>query len=212
VIPFITEELWQQVAPLALRYGERGEQTLTGDALASARANRDFSIMTQQFPQSEPSKIDESAEAWMKQLRELVDACRALRGEMNIPPGQKLPLMVTGDNTQIATYEPYIKSLARIERVEAVDALPEDSIAPVQIVGDYQVMLMVEIDRDAERERLSKELQRVDGEIAKAQAKLSNQKFTERAPEAVVTQERERLAAFQSTRDQLDEQLQRLAA
>ncbi|MGB7300452.1 MAG: valine--tRNA ligase [Burkholderiaceae bacterium] len=210
VIPFITEELWQQIAPLAMRYGEQGVQSLTGDALAKARDNRQFSVMTQRFPQAEPAKIDEQAEQWMDGLRALVDACRGLRGEMNISPGEKHPLLLTGDQAQIVSYEPYIKSLARISEVKAVDMLPEDSIAPVQIVGDFQVMLMVQIDRAAEAERLGKELTRIEAEIVKAQTKLNNPQFAQRAPEKVVNQERDRLAGFEATRNQLREQINRL--
>mgnify|MGYP003674647174 FL=1 len=210
VMPFITEALWQAVAPLAHRYGERGEQTLQGDALAAAIDEQRFSIVTQRYPASEPAKIDARAEEWMSELRALVDACRALRGEMNIPPGQKLPLMATGDAARLSSFTPYLTTLARLESVDIADALPTDSLAPVQIVGNSQLMLMVEIDRDAERQRLGKEVERLSGEIKKAQGKLGNASFVERAPEAVVAQERERLARFESTLEQLREQLARL--
>jgi valyl-tRNA synthetase len=210
IIPFITEELWQQVAPLAMRYGERGDQQLSGTDLEAARAERRYSVMMQRYPESQPNKIDEKAEQWMTGLRELVDACRALRGEMGISPGEKHPLMITGDQQRTQEYEPYIKLLAKVSEVQAVDTLPEDSIAPVQIVGDSRVMLMVEIDRDEERARLTKELGRIETEIGKASGKLGNAKFTERAPAEVVAQERERLAGFESTRDRLNEQISRL--
>ncbi len=211
VMPFITEGLWQAVAPLAHRYGERGEQTETGAELGRAIAAQKYSIVTQRYPQSEPGKIDETAEAWVAEIRSLVDACRALRGEMAIPPGKKLPLMVTGNRVRLQAFAPYLMTLARLESVEVVDQLPADSIAPVQIVDDKRLMLMVEIDRDAEQARLSKEAARLTGEIKKANGKLSNVSFTERAPAQVVEQERERLQKFEETLSRVNEQLENLA-
>lgn len=210
VIPFITEALWQAVAPLAHRYGERGEQTLSGAELSAALASQQFSIVTQRYPQSETGKIDEKAETWVADLRALIDACRALRGEMAIAPSQKIPLMATGNSARLAAYSPYLMSLARLASVEIVDELPSDSIAPVQIVDDSRLMLMVEIDREAEHARLSKEANRLTIEITKAHGKLSNASFTERAPAAVVAQERERLARFEDTVKRLNEQLAKL--
>ncbi|GAA4403210.1 valine--tRNA ligase [Quisquiliibacterium transsilvanicum] len=210
VIPFITEALWQKVAPLAGRYGERGEQTLAGEALAAAVAERRFSIMTQRYPQAEPAKIDEAAEAWVAELKAMVDACRALRGEMSISPAQKLPLVAAGDRTRLAGQAPYLQALAKLSEVEIAGELPAGSIAPVQIVGATRLMLKVEIDVAAERERLGKEIARIEGEIRKAQGKLGNASFVERAPAAVVAQERERLEAFGATVQRLQEQLARL--
>ncbi|ODU66555.1 MAG: valine--tRNA ligase [Lautropia sp. SCN 66-9] len=210
IIPFITEELWQKVAPLAMRYGERGEQTLTGEALAAAQAEQRFTIMTQVYPKAESQKIDTTAEAWVAELKSLIDACRALRGEMSISPAQRLPLVAAGDAARLAGFAPYLRSLAKLEAVEVVAELPADSLAPVQIVGDARLMLKVEIDVAAERQRLDKEIARIDGEIAKAQAKLGNASFVERAPAAVVEQERGRMAAFGATLERLREQRQRL--
>ncbi|MFA7505923.1 MAG: class I tRNA ligase family protein, partial [Burkholderiaceae bacterium] len=210
LIPFITEELWQKVAPLAHRYGERGEQVLVGAELEAARNEKRHSIMTQPAPLGEPERIDEAAEAWVAGLRAVVDACRALRGEMGLSPAQRLPLVAEGDAGQLGAWAPYLKALARLSEVELVDALPTDSYAPVQIVGQSRLMLRVEIDIAAERERLGREIARVDGEIARAGAKLGNPKFAERAPAAIVAQERERLAGFESLRAKLAEQLQRL--
>ncbi|MEZ5649289.1 MAG: valine--tRNA ligase [Burkholderiaceae bacterium] len=210
LIPFITEALWQQVAPLARRYGERGQQTLDGDALAMAVAEGRFSIMTQRFPNGEPARIDAAAESWISELRRWVDACRALRGEMGVAPGQRLPLMVAADAAQVRAFAPYLAALARLSSVDPVAQLPEDALAPVQIVDDARLMLMIEIDRDAERERLGKELARIESEIGKCRGKLGNASFVERAPAAVVDQERERLAQFESTLSRLNEQLERL--
>jgi valyl-tRNA synthetase len=210
VMPFITEELWQKVAPLARRYGERGDQALSGEALELAVAKQQYSIMTQRYPEAEASKIDEAAEAWAVELKAQVDACRALRGEMGISPAQKLPLVAAGPRERLASFAPYLKALARLEAVEIVGELPSGSHAPVQIVGDAQLMLKVEIDLDAERLRLDKEVARLEGEIAKAQGKLGNEGFVARAPAVVVEQERSRLASFHDTVTRLREQRARL--
>jgi len=210
IIPFITEELWQKVAPLAQRYGEQGEQHLEGAALAQAQAERRFSVMSQRYPKAELSKIDEVSEAWVAELKSMVDACRALRGEMEISPAQKLPLVAAGDVARLTGFAPYLRALSRLSEVEVAEALPEGSLAPVQIVGATRLMLKVEVDVAAERERISKEIARIRGEIGKAEGKLGNASFVERAPAAVVAQERERVAAFGATLARLEEQLARL--
>jgi len=210
IMPFVTEELWQKVAPLAQRYGERGVQTLAGDALARALAERAHSIMTQPYPRAEPARIDERSEAWVGELKAMIDACRALRGEMGISPAQRLPLVAAGDAQQLRAFAPYLQALAKLSAVEVVAALPAASVAPVQIVGETRLMLQVEIDVGAERERLGREIARVQGELDRAQAKLGNASFVDRAPAAVVAQERERVAAFASTLARLREQLARL--
>ncbi|RPH67180.1 MAG: valine--tRNA ligase [Burkholderiales bacterium] len=210
VMPFITEELWQRIAPRAHRYGERGVQQLSGTGLDDAIAARRYSIMTQRYPEAEPSKIDAQAEAWVDALKAMTDACRALRGEMGISPAQRLPLVAAGDRARLAGFAPYLKALARLDAVEVVDALPTGSVAPVQIVGDAQLMLKVEIDVDAERQRLDREIARVEGEIRKAEARLGNDSFVERAPAAVVEQERARASGFAAMLDRLRDQRARL--
>jgi valyl-tRNA synthetase len=210
MIPFITEALWQKVAPLAQRYGERGVQRLEGDALAAALAEGRHSIVVQRFPVAEPGKLDAASEASVAELKSMVDACRALRGERGISPAQRLPLVVAGPHERAAAHAPYLQVLAKLSGVECVATLPADAVAPVQIVGDFRLMLKVEIDVAAERERLDREIARVDGEIRKANGKLSNASFVERAPAAVVAQERERLAGFESTLERLREQRERL--
>jgi valyl-tRNA synthetase len=210
IIPFITEELWQKVAPIAHRYGERGEQQLTGEALADAVAQRRYSIATQRWPEAEPAKIDPASEAAVAELRSMIDACRALRGEMGVSPAERMPLVVAGPRERAAGYAPYLQALAKLSAVELADALPADSIAPVQVVGDFRLMLKVEIDVAAERERLDREIARVEAEAVKARGKLSNASFVERAPAAVVAQERDRLAGFETTAARLREQRARL--
>ena len=186
VIPFITEELWQKVAPLA---GKNGA-----------------SIMLQKYPQPESAKIDEAAERHIDLLKQLVSSCRTLRGEMNIAPSQKLPLLAQGDAVQLRAIAPHLMALARLSEVLVVNELPGDD-APVSIVGDFKLMLKVEIDVAAERERLAKEIARLETETTKAQAKLANESFVVKAPPLVVAQEKERLARFSATLEQMRAQL-----
>jgi valyl-tRNA synthetase len=193
IIPFITEELWQKVSVVA---GKRNASDVT-------------SISVQAFPLSQAEKIDEEAEAAITELKAQIDAIRALRGEMSVPPSQKAPLIAVGDQATLARNAPYLESMARLSEVKIVDALP-DVGAPVQVVGTVRLMLQIEIDVAAEKIRLDKEIARLEGEIGKANAKLSNASFVERAKPAVVEQEKARLVQFQETLDKVREQRQRL--
>ena len=189
IIPFITEELWQSVAPLA---GCKSE-----------------SICLQAYPMADHTKIDKQANERMMLLKELINACRTLRAEMNLSPAQKIPLIASGDRTTLQEFVPYLQALAKLSQIEIVEQLPETE-APVQIIGDYKLLLHIEIDKAQECERLNKEIVRLDSEINKAQGKLGNAGFIERAPQAVVAQERERLAQFSATREKLLLQQERL--
>jgi valyl-tRNA synthetase len=171
--------------------------------------------MIQPYPIANEALISESAEAWMAQLKDLTNATRNLRGEMKLSPSVRVPLIVEPgnvlDHANMAGFAPFIQSLGKLAEVQIVDALPE-SPAAVSIVGTTKLMLKVEIDVAAERERLSKEIARIEGEIAKATSKLSSESFVARAPAAVVAQEKERLANFSATIDKMREQLGKLAA
>ena len=210
IMPFITEELWQKVAPLAHRYGEQGKQGSDVATLAQAIENQTFSIMQQRFPVAETAKFDPISEAWVTELKSLVDACRALRGEMNISPALRLPLMIASESTGIEQTIPYLKALAKLESVSLAKQLPAESKAPVQMAGPHRLMLDIKIDIGAEKARLSKEIGRISGEIEKLQLKLANEGFVARAPAAVVAQERVRVEGFSQTRAKLAEQLARL--
>ena len=189
IIPFITEELWQKVAPLAGKSGD--------------------TIMLASYPVSQPEKIDAIAEAFVASLKESIDAVRNLRGEMNVSPALRVPLFITGDASVIAPQLPYLTALAKISDAQLVALLP-DANAPVALTSTAKWMLDIKIDVAAESARLSKEIVRLENEVGKAHAKLGNASFVERAPAAVVDQEKKRLAEFEVTVAQLKIQLQKL--
>ena len=200
LIPFITEELWQKVAPVAGKVPSPGK----------GRAEGGVSIMLQAYPRADLTRCDEKSEAWVATLKSMVNACRSLRGEMNLSPAQRVPLIIaTGtaadDAATLTAFAPYISSLARLSEVQIVTELPNDDAA-VAIAGAFRLMLKVEIDVAVERERLNKEIARLQGEIAKTQGKLSNTSFVDRAPAAVVEQERKRMEEFSATLGQLQAQ------
>jgi valyl-tRNA synthetase len=165
--------------------------------------------MLARWPQPRPERIDEAAEQAVAALKELTNAARNLRSEMGLNPGQRVPGFVQA-GPEVASHLPYLQALARLSEVKLVATLP-DAQSPVAVTGSGKVMLHVEIDRAAERERLAKEAARLDGEIAKAEAKLGNASFVERAPANVVEQEKKRLADFRAKLDDLRAQLARLA-
>jgi valyl-tRNA synthetase len=203
VIPFITEALWQKVAPLAASYPE-------------GKAEGEASIMVQRYPVAEPKKIDEAAERWVSDLKTIIDAARNLRGEMNLSPATKVPLLATGNAERLRTFAPYAQALARLSEVQIiVDEATLDAQAagaPIAIVGNDKLVLKVEIDVAAESERLSKEIARLTAEVSKCNAKLQNESFVAKAPPAVVEQEQKRLAEYQTTIGKLTAQLARLPA
>jgi valyl-tRNA synthetase len=201
VVPFITEALWQKVAPLT-------------DAYPEGAAEGEASIMVQPYPVAEPKKIDESAEQWAADLKAVIDACRNLRGEMNLSPATKVPLLATGNAERLTTFAPYAQALARLSEVRIIaDEAQLDNEAhgaPIAIVGSDKLVLKVEIDVAAERERLSKEIARLNAEVSKCNAKLQNESFVAKAPPAVVEQEQKRLAEYLTTIGKLTAQLTRL--
>jgi len=193
IIPYITEELWQAVSVAA---GKR-------------RADEATSISVQPYPVPDATRLDAEAVAHMAQLQAQVDAVRALRNDMRLTPAQRVPLIARGDAQALTRNRPYLMALARLDSVQIVEHLP-DVGAPVQVVDTTELMLHVEIDVAAERARLGKEATRLEGEITRAHAKLANPKFVERAPAAVVAQERDRMTQFQQTLDKIHAQLTRL--
>ena len=198
IAPFITAELWERVAPVAGRKPE-------GDA---------HGIVVAPYPKAQLERVDPAADAFVAQLKALVGSVRNLRSEMKLPPAKALPMLVVGDLGFVASAEPLLRALCRLEAVETFDDDASFAAAteglPVSVVGETRVALRVEIDVDAERTRIDKEIERHDREIAKADAKLADERFVSRAPAAVVEQERKRLADFRDTLARLHEQRARL--
>ncbi|HHV48911.1 MAG TPA: valine--tRNA ligase [Rhodocyclaceae bacterium] len=191
LIPFITEELWQTVAPIA-------------------GAKTHDSIMLAAYPQADLTRIDTAAEAKVDRLKALAYACRNLRGEMGISPAQRTPLLVAGGGEEIREFAPILQALGKLSEVHIVDDMPADAVAPVAVVGEIRLMLQVEIDVAAEKERLKKEIEKLEKQIAIAQGKLGNESFVARAPAAVVEQEKQRVAEFTATLEKLKPQLAKL--
>jgi valyl-tRNA synthetase len=196
--PFITSELWERVAVVA------GRKAPGSDALLARAA----------YPVAQPERIDAGADAWMARLKDIVGTVRALRSEMGLSPAQRVPLAAGGDTSALGAMAPLLQALAKVSKVELLgdEAAFQraSSQSPVAMSGGARLALLVEIDVAAERERLGKEVARLEGEIIKARAKLANESFVARAPAAVVQQEQQRVADFSATLTQLRDRLARL--
>jgi len=198
LIPFITEELWQKVAPVAGRSGE--------------------SVSIAAYPVSQPERIDTAAIAQIAKLKQLVDACRNLRGEMKVSPASRLPLYAVASNAAEAAFiqqsAPVLQALAKLSEVKVFDDEAAWAAAaqasPVAVVGEARVCLHMEVDVAAEKVRLGKEAERLQTEITKANGKLGNEAFVAKAPPAVIEQEKKRVADFTATLEKVKEQRARL--
>ncbi len=199
IIPFITEELWQTVAVVA----------------GKKNSDETRSLMREPYPQFNPTMIDASAEQEIANLKQIIEAIRALRSEMGLSPANKVPLIISHDNHPkqqefLLQCANYLSALGKLSDVHIVSALP-NSPAPVQIVGNTRLMLEVEMDVGAEIDRLTKEAKKIELEIQKASQKLNNKAFVDKAPEAVVAQEQERLKQFNIQFERLMKQLKQLS-
>ena len=194
ITPFITAELWSAVATVAGRKPAGGVD----------------SIVVAPYPKPQLERIDAAADAWVARLKGVVGACRTLRSEMTLSPAARVPLYVHGDAAFIEEAAPLLKALAKLSEVKLfaseTDYAAATRTSPVVVSGNARLGLHVEIDVAAERERLGKEILRLEGEIVKANAKLGNPSFVARAPAAVVAQETQRVAEFAATLVRLREQ------
>ncbi|MCP9758771.1 valine--tRNA ligase [Aquitalea sp. S1-19] len=191
IMPFITEELWQTVAPLA-------------------NAKNSESIVIAAWPVAVPEKINAASNARMDAFKDMVNAVRNLRGEMNLGPAVKAPLFVEGAD-DCADFLPYIKLLCRISEASIVTALPADSDAPVAISGNARMMLKVEIDKAAESARINKEIGKTEAELARLNGKLEKPGYIDKAPAHLVERDKAQLAEFSDKLDKLKAQLVKLA-
>ena len=196
LMPFITEEIWEQVAE---RAGVEGD-----------------TIMLRAYPEPDDGAADEAAIADIEWVKQFILGIRQIRGEMDIPPGKPLPVILqhAGDVDERRSTE-HAHLLQRVGRVETIAVLvdgEEPPAAATALLGDMRLLVPMKglIDVDAERARLNKQVDKVRAELAKANGKLGNEKFVNNAPPAVVAQERDRVTEFEKTLSQLQEQLEKL--
>lgn len=190
IMPFITEELWQVVAPLA--------NAKTAD-----------SIMLAAYPQADKEQIVQTAFDKMAALKDLVEEVRKLRGEMGIVPNVKAPLFVEG-SAELEGLLKYLPSLTRLTEAKLVDSLPEAEDAPVAVCNGARLMLKVEIDKAAETARLSKEAEKLQKALDKLNAKLSKPGYTEKAPAHLVEKDKADLAELTDKMGKVEGQLAKL--
>ena len=195
-MPFITEEIWQRIAPLA---GVQGE-----------------TIMLAPFPAPEQDKLDSTAEADTEWLKEVITAIRNIRGEMRIPPGKALPLYLhNGDEEDRRRLEENRNFLSRLAKLENIVWLsPEQSAPPsvTQLVGRMEILVPMAglIDKTAELDRLGKEIHKLKQEVGRADERLKNPGFADRAPAEVVAKERDKLNEYRSQLAKLEEQAEKI--
>ncbi len=189
IMPFITEELWQTVAPLA-------------------KAKDADSLIVAAWPQVNAQLISESALAQMAGLQDLMHAIRNLRGEMGLAPSIKAPLFIEGG--QMAAFLPYLPMMARLNSAEMVDVLPEAEDAPVAVCQGARLMLKVEIDKAAERARLGKEQEKLQKALDKLTAKLSKPGYVDKAPAHLVEKDQTELAELNDKMNKVQAQLLKL--
>ncbi|KTG23036.1 valine--tRNA ligase [Idiomarina sp. WRN-38] len=203
MMPYISEEIWQRVAPLAGTYMGEGEGA---------------SIMHQAWPEADESKIDEQATRDIEWLKGVIIAVRNIRAEMNIAPGKPLDVLLTkGQPEDAERLEQNRRFLAKLAKLESVTWLANPDEAPLsatQLVGDMEVLVPMAdlIDKDAELARLAKEIEKQDKLIGGIEKKLGNEGFIAKAPDAVIEKERGKLAEYQSAKKLLEEQQAKIAA
>ena len=197
LMPFITEEIWQQVAPRA---------DIKGDT-----------IMLQPFPEVDASADDSDAVSDIEWVRQFILGVRQIRGEMDISPGKPLPVLLqhasASDRKRSETHASLLRGVGRVESVTVLGANEEPPAAATALLGELRLLVPMKgvIDVDAERARLEKQLDKVNVDLARTNGKLGNEKFVNNAPADVVTKEKQRAADFEKTITQLNEQLEKLA-
>ena len=198
IMPFITEEIWQQIKGLA---GKEGD-----------------TIMLQPYPAPVAELIDETAEADIEWLKSVIVSIRNIRGEMNIAPGKELPVLIQhGSDEDFRRLQDNYVSLSKLAKLEKITWLEDDEEAPMsatKLVGKMEVLVPMAglIDKDAELGRLKKEMEKLQKEVGRLEGKLGNEKFVASAPEEVVAKEREKLTSAQESQAKLQEQYKKIEA
>ena len=197
-MPYITEEIWQQVKGLA---------GVTGDT-----------IMTQAYPVANDSKLDADAEADIAWLQGVITGVRNIRGEMGISPAKELDVLFQNgseqDQQRLEANRTFLSKLASLSSITWLNAGDEAPMSATQLVGDMEVLVPMAglIDKDAELARLQKELDKLQKEIGRVEGKLGNEKFVSNAPEAVIAKEREKLAGAKAAHEKLADQYSKIEA
>jgi valyl-tRNA synthetase len=191
-MPFITEEIWQTIAPLAGKTG--------------------VTIMNQPYPVVDEEKIDKNAVAEMEWLMEFITGIRSIRSQMNIPPKKKLPVLLKDsakiDQTRLKTNYEFLSRLANLESINLLEVQQAAPAAATALVGKMEILIPLEglINKNAEIERLNKEITKLDKIIKQSSGKLSNENYVAKAPSDVVQKERDKLAEFERSLLQLQQQ------
>jgi valyl-tRNA synthetase len=196
LMPFLTEEIWQKIAPIANIHGD--------------------SIMLAPFPVADGSMIDEQAELDIEWVKGVIVGVRNIRGEMNISPNKPLSILLKngGDNdkARLNSNQQFLMSLAKLEAINWLQADEEAPMSATSLVGHMELLIPMSdlIDKDAEAARLNREIEKQAKELGKISGKLNNPKFVDKAPEAVVEKERKKLNELQTSVNKLEEQLAKI--
>ena len=195
-MPFITEEIWQSVAPLAGKSGD--------------------TIMLQPYPLSDDKGMDSAANADIEWLKGVIVGIRNIRGEMNIPPGKELTVLLGNgdehDRKRLEQNAPFLRKLARLAAIKWLEEGEQAPVAATALIGELEILVPMAglIDRDAELARLGREIDRLEKDLARIRGKLENPSFVDKAPAQVVAKEREKMLAQQQSLATLQEQAQRI--
>lgn len=199
MMPFITEEIWQRIVPLT-------------DKLVNSD-NNEATIMLQPYPEPEQNKMDKAAEDDVSWIKAVIIAIRNIRGEMDISPAKKLNVLLhNGNSTDLERLQRFESFLSTLAKLESITWLPAEETPPAsatQLVNKMEVLVPIAgiIDKAAESQRLNKEIEKIIKELGRLQGKLNNEKFISKAPEEIVTAEKQKLAAAQAAKLKLEEQL-----
>jgi valyl-tRNA synthetase len=211
VIPFITEEIYQEVAKVLVRSSMSAKNSPSSLPDSSTK-----SILQSTYPQAADFAADDEATAEIEWFKAVLSGVRKIRSEMNIPPGKTIPLLLADgdalDRTRAAKLAPQIAFLARTEPAQWIEARAEEPAAAAAVIGGLRVLIPLAglIDLAAEKARLAREISRIEGEIRKCESKLGNANFVANAPAEVVAQERQRITDWNTTLAALREQAGKL--